>query len=159
MLWLLAAAVLSIVPLCRSLPTPGSLQQVNGFGANPAKVGFYIYVPKKLNANPAIVVLPHACHGTAQGHFKGSPYMNLAEQRNFIAIYPNSPHSSDGCWDVSSRATLMHNGGGDSNSIANMVQWAISNYKVDKRRVFVSGVSSGAMMTVNSDNSSMRTEY
>lgn len=152
MLWLLIAAILSNAPLCWSLPITGSLQQVNDFGSNPAKVGFYIFVPTRLHVNPAIVVLPHACHGTAQEHFKSSPYMKLAEQHNFIAIYPNSPHSNDRCWDVSSRATLTHNGGGDSNSIANMVLWTLSNYKVDKRRVFVAGVSSGAMMTVTRDN-------
>lgn len=49
---------------------------------------------------------------------------------------------------MSSQATLTHNGGGNSNSIANMVTWTISEYGADSKKVFVTGSSSGAMMTV-----------
>jgi acetylxylan esterase len=62
-------------------------------------------------------------------------------------IYPQSPYEGT-CWDVSSQETLTHNGGGNSNSIANMVTWAISKYNADSSKVFVTGSSSGAMMTV-----------
>ena len=75
------------------------------------------------------------------------PLAQLAEQYGFIVIYPSSPYSGT-CWDVSSHAALTHNGGGDSNSIANMVTWTISEYGADTSKVFVTGSSSGAMMTV-----------
>ena len=81
-------------------------------------------------------------------YYSGSPYAALAEQYGFIVIYPSSPHSGT-CWDVSSKATLSHNGGGDSNTIANMVKWTLTQYKADAGRVFVTGSSSGAMMTVS----------
>lgn len=90
----------------------------------------------------------HYCTGTAQAYYSGSPYATLAEQYGFIVIYPESPHSGT-CWDVSSQATLTHNGGGDSNSIANMVNYAIDKYGADTSKVFVTGSSSGAMMTVS----------
>lgn len=90
----------------------------------------------------------HECTASAQVYYSQSPYAQLAEQYGFIVIYPSSPHSGT-CWDVSSKATLTHNGGGDSNSIANMVTWAISQYKADASKVFVTGTSSGAMMTVS----------
>lgn len=47
------------------------------------------------------------------------------------------------CWDVSSKASLMHGGGGDTQAISNMIKYAISQYKVDASRVFVTGGSSG----------------
>ena len=56
------------------------------------------------------------------------------------------PHSGT-CWDVSSDATLTHNGGSDSLSIANAARFAVSNWGVDPNRVFAVGTSSGAMMT------------
>jgi poly(3-hydroxybutyrate) depolymerase len=84
----------------------------------------------------------------AQAYYSGSPYKTLAEQYGFIVIYPSSPHSGT-CWDVSSKATLTHNGGGDSNSIANMATWTIAKYSADASKVFVTGSSSGAMMTVS----------
>jgi acetylxylan esterase len=127
--------------------SPGSLQQVTNFGTQPTAAGFYIYVPNKLAASPGVVVAIHYCTGTAQAYYSGSPYHTLAEQYGFIVIYPSSPHSGT-CWDVSSRQTLKHEGGGDSNTIANMVKWTLSQYKADASKVFVTGSSSGAMMTV-----------
>jgi len=126
--------------------TPGALSQVTSFDA-PTKAGFYIYVPKKLAALPGVIVAIHYCTGTAQAYFNGSPYKTLSEQYGFIVIYPSSPHSGT-CWDVSSKQTLSHEGGGDSNTIANMVKWTLKEYKADAKKVFVTGSSSGAMMTV-----------
>ncbi|KAK3330008.1 Alpha/Beta hydrolase protein [Apodospora peruviana] len=123
-----------------------SLTQVSNFGANTSGVKMYIYVPNSLATKPAIVVAVHYCTGTASAYYSGTPYAQLAEQYGFIVIYPESPYSG-GCWDVSSPASLTHNGGGNSNSIANMVTYTISQYNADASRVFVTGTSSGAMMT------------
>jgi acetylxylan esterase len=123
-----------------------SLQPVSDYGNNPAKVPMYIYVPDKLATNPAVVMAIHYCTGTAQAYFSGTAWKTFADQKGFIVIYPSSPHQG-ACWDVSSKATLTHNGGGDSNSIANMATYAITKYNADPNKVFVTGTSSGAMMT------------
>ncbi|KAF7312927.1 Acetyl xylan esterase [Mycena kentingensis (nom. inval.)] len=125
-----------------------TLQQVTSFGSNPTNVGMYVYRPANLTAasKPALIVAIHYCTGTGPAYFQNTEYAALADQFGFIVIYPSSPWSGT-CWDVSSRATLTHNGGGDSNAIANMVAFAIANYGVDAMRVFVTGTSSGAMMT------------
>lgn len=128
--------------------TPGQLTQVTSFGSNPSNTLMYIYVPVKLVTKPALIVAIHYCGGTAAAYASGSPYTQLAEQYGFIVIFPQSPYSGT-CWDVSSTSALTHNGGGDSNSIANMVTYAISTYGVDSTRVFVTGSSSGAMMTAS----------
>ena len=125
-----------------------ALRQVTDFGANTSKTKMYIYVPSKLAASPPIIVAIHYCTGTANGYYSGSPYAQLADQKGFIVIYPESPYSGT-CWDVSSKSALTHNGGGDSNSIANMVTYALNQYKGDASKVFVTGSSSGAMMTVS----------
>jgi acetylxylan esterase len=140
-------SVAAAVTIGKRAVAPGSLQQVTSFGNAPTKAGFYIYVPKKLAASPGVIVAIHFCTGTAQAYYTGSPYSKLSEQYGFIVIYPSSPHSGT-CWDVSSKQTLTHEGGGDSNTIANMVKWTIKEYKVDTSKVFVTGSSSGAMMTV-----------
>ncbi|RAL15301.1 putative acetyl xylan esterase [Aspergillus homomorphus CBS 101889] len=127
-------------------PRAGYLQQVTNFGSNPTNVGMYIYVPNNLAAKPGIIVAIHYCTGSANAYYTNSPYASLAERHGFIVIYPQSPYSG-ACWDVSSEATLTHNGGGNSNSIANMVTWTISRYNADTSKVFVTGTSSGAMMT------------
>ncbi|KAF7348755.1 Carbohydrate esterase family 1 and carbohydrate-binding module family 1 protein [Mycena venus] len=120
--------------------------QVTNYGTNPTNVGMFVYKPTTVTANPAVIVAIHYCGGTAQAYFTGSPYAQYADTYGFIVIYPNSPNSGT-CWDVSSVATLTHNGGGDSLGIRNQVAYAISTYGADPSRIFVTGTSSGAMMT------------
>ncbi|KAH8676597.1 Alpha/Beta hydrolase protein [Tricladium varicosporioides] len=57
-----------------------------------------------------------------------------------------SSPSSGGCWDVASKASLTHNGGGDSQTIINMVKYAVDNYGGGPDRVYATGTSSGAMI-------------
>ncbi|RDL36110.1 uncharacterized protein BP5553_06722 [Venustampulla echinocandica] len=141
----LLAAALALV--ANAAPAAqGQLQKVNGFNAGPTKAGMYIYVPSKKATPAPIIVAIHYCTGTAQAYFSSTQYANLADQKGFIVIYPNSP-SSGGCWDVASTASLTHNGGGDSKTIANMVDYAVQNYGGDADKVFATGSSSGAMMT------------
>ncbi|KAI0172086.1 carbohydrate esterase family 1 protein [Hypoxylon sp. FL1284] len=131
-----------------SLADGASLQQVTeDFGPNPRNVGFYIYVPERLAARPAVLVNPHWCHGDARACHAGSRYADLADRHGFVVIYPDSPNTADKCWDVSSRDTLTREAGGDSLGIASMARWALDRYGGDPRRVFVTGISSGAMMT------------
>ncbi|KAG9042187.1 hypothetical protein FS837_011184 [Tulasnella sp. UAMH 9824] len=125
----------------------GSLQQVaSGFGTNPNNVGFYYYKPSGLPAKPALIVAIHYCTGSAQAYFSGTQYANLADTYKYIVIYPDSPRSGK-CFDVNTSGTLSHNGGGDSQGIASMVNYAINTWGVDAGRVYVTGTSSGAMMT------------
>lgn len=114
------------------------LTKVTGFNAGPTKAGMNIYIPtKKLSPAPIIVAI-HYCTGTGQAYFTGSKYATLADTKGFIVIYPSSP-SSGGCWDVASKASLTHNGGGDSQTIVNMVDYAVKNYGGDRDRVFATG--------------------
>jgi acetylxylan esterase len=143
----LTAAILSLLGLA-SAATAASLTRVNSFGANTSNAKMFIYVPDKLADKPPIIVAIHYCTGSAQAYFTGSPYKGLADKKGFIVIYPESPYSGT-CWDVSSKATLTHEGGANSNSIANMVKYTLDKYKGDETKVFVTGSSSGAMMTVS----------
>ncbi|KAI2626394.1 putative acetyl xylan esterase [Xylaria nigripes] len=146
----LSTLITSALALCGSttagLAKRASLQQVTDFGANSSGTKMYIYVPDNLATNPAIIVAIHWCTGTASAYYSSTPYATLAEQYGFIVIYPESPYSGT-CWDVSSETSLTHDGGADSSSIANMVAYTLDQYNGDKSRVFVTGTSSGAMMT------------
>lgn len=74
-------------------------------------------------------------------------WANLADTHKFIVIYQNSTNSADECWDVASSKTISCDGGGDSQSIASMMLYTVSKYNVDTSKVFVTCVSSSAMMT------------
>ena len=106
----------------------------------------YVYIPTTVKSPAPIVLAIHYCTGTGPGYFSATQYATYADTYGYIVIYPSSP-SSGGCWDVSSTASLTHNGGGDSETIINMVTYAVNNYGGDSTRVYSTGSSSGAMMT------------
>jgi acetylxylan esterase len=125
-----------------------SLTQVQNFGNNPSGIKMFIYVPAKLQAKPPVVLVLHACAWTAGNFFATTKYGALADQHGYVLIYGQTP--TDGaCWDVSSSQSLKHDGGSDSTGLANMVRYALQKYNGDASRVFVTGESSGAMMTVS----------
>ncbi|KAI0645995.1 Alpha/Beta hydrolase protein [Trametes meyenii] len=128
-----------------AIPT-STLHQITNFGTNPNNVGMFVYKPAKLQAKPPLIVASHFCTGTAQEYFQGSKFSQLAEVHGYLLLFPSSPHP-DKCWDVSSTATLTHDGGSDSLSIVSAVRFALANWGVDPNRVFAVGTSSGAMMT------------
>ena len=131
-----------------------SLQQVSSWGASgvPSYIAMFIYVPDKLATNPPILVVSHYCGGDAAGVFgeaKSGGIVGASDQDGFIMIYPQNhlPGSTRNCWDVGSAASLTHDGGGDTQAIAQMVKYTITQYKANANRVYATGTSSGAMMT------------
>lgn len=123
-----------------------ALVSVPDFGTNPTKLQMSIYVPTKLASSPAIILALHPCSGTGAGYYQQTKYASLADTNGFIAIFPSAPHDNN-CWDVASTKTLTHDGGGDSNGLANMLKYTITKYSADPKKVFVTGTSSGGMMT------------
>ena len=123
-----------------------ALTEVKDYGGSPGGARMFIYVPDKPAAAPPILVAIHYCGGNANAFFTGTGYRQLADKHGFIVIYPQTT-SSDGCFDVHSDATLKHDGGSDSGAIAAMVRYTLSQYMGDAGRVYVTGTSSGAMMT------------
>ncbi|MEU4742753.1 PHB depolymerase family esterase [Actinosynnema sp. NPDC023658] len=144
----LVSALLGLVTAFAVVPTAhaASLQEVRDFGANPSGIRMFLYVPSTVTAKPAVVVGAHWCHGTAQDFYGGTQYASLADRYGFIVIYPSAV-SSDGCWDVHSQSVLTHNGGGDAQGIVSMVKYVQQRYNGDPARTFVTGHSSGGMMT------------
>jgi acetylxylan esterase len=125
-----------------------SLTEVQNFGTNPSGIKMFIYVPQKLQAKPPVVLVLHACAWNANKFFGTTKYGQLADQHGYVVIYGQTP--TDGaCWDVSSKQSLTHDGGSDSTGLANMVRYALKKYNGDASKVYVTGESSGAMMTVS----------
>ncbi|HMA63650.1 MAG: alpha/beta hydrolase family esterase [Fibrobacterota bacterium] len=132
--------------LIQSAVLAGTYQEVTDFGDNPSNIKMFLYTPDIVASKPAVLVACHWCHGTAQDIYNGSRYTSVADKNGYIVIFPNAA-SSDGCWDVASANALQHNGGGDPLGIVSMVMYVLKKYNADSSRVYVLGVSSGAMMT------------
>jgi len=128
-----------------------SLAQINrsdwtGGVTLPSYVQMYIYVPDKVATNPPIIVSAHACGSSASGQLGNTPSIKAAADKNgFIMVLPDNPGQN--CWDVGSAQSLKHDGGGDTQAVAQMVKYTLAKYSGDASRVYVMGGSSGGMMT------------
>jgi len=151
--WLLAALVTVAVVVAvgvvvmrlataRSVP----LVQVPDFGAASPGIEMDVYAPVQRPAHPAVVVAIHYCGGSAEDFARKTGFADLADRYGFVVVYPSATRPGH-CFDVSSAQALEHDGGSDPTSIAHMVRWVQTHYATDPHRVFVTGLSSGAMET------------
>ena len=123
-----------------------SLVEVTGFGSNPTNLRMFVYIPTTVKANPPILVVVHWCGGSADAIYAGTQYAALADQYGYIIVYPSTTNFGS-CFDVSSPQALTHGGGSDPVAIMSMVTYAAQHYNGDMNQVYVTGISSGAMMT------------
>ena len=131
-----------------------SLQAVSDWGASgvPSYISMYIYVPDRVATKPPILVLSHFCGGSASavfGQAQTGGIVAAADQYGFIMVVPQTtnPATSAKCWDVGSTKSLTHDGGGDTQAVAQMVKYTITKYSANADRVYATGDSSGGMMT------------
>jgi len=143
------AISMAIVWLTLAAPraaSAASLVEVTGFGTNPSGLRMFVYVPDNVKPHPAVLVAVHFCTGSGPVFFAGTEFAAQANLHGFIVIYPSATRSGS-CFDVSTPQSLTHNGSSDPVGIVSMVQFVLRTFGADASRVFVTGASSGAMMT------------
>ncbi|HEV7608771.1 MAG TPA: PHB depolymerase family esterase [Steroidobacteraceae bacterium] len=140
--WVVAAATL----LGTTPASAASLVEISGFGQNPSNLRMHVYAPDTLVSPPPILVAIHYCTGAGPAFFSGTEFRTLADRYGFIVIYPSATRSG-ACFDVSSAAALRRGGGSDPVGIMSMVTYVIQSYGANANRVYVTGASSGGMMT------------
>jgi len=114
----------------------------------PSYVSMYEYVPAKLAAHPPVLVVSHWYGATAAGMFgvaQGGGLVAAADQYGFIMVFPQ--RDIGGCWDISSTQSLTHDGGGETQAIAEMVKYEVAHREANPNRVYATGQSCGAMFT------------
>jgi acetylxylan esterase len=147
-----AAVACAAMTLALGLTAPASaasLTQVTDFGNNPGGAQMYVYVPDTHPANPAILLALHGCGGSGPGFYSGSEFASLADRYGFIVIYPSAEQQAGfgKCWDTWSAAAKVRGGGSDPVSLVSMITYVEQTYHGDAGRVYVTGSSSGGMMT------------
>ncbi|MFI5933181.1 PHB depolymerase family esterase [Actinoplanes sp. NPDC051494] len=138
----LCAAVLVAAPPA----VAASLVEITGFGTNPTGLKMHVYVPDNRPANPALLVAVHYCTGSGPAFYSGTQFASLADRYGFVVVYPSATRSGN-CFDVSSPGALRHDSTSDPAGIVSMVRYAQQHYGTDPSRTYVTGASSGGMMT------------
>ncbi|HYP89461.1 MAG TPA: PHB depolymerase family esterase, partial [Polyangiaceae bacterium] len=117
-----------------------------GASGVPDYVTMYVYAPDQLAAKPPILVAHHSCGTAVSGYVNSLKGIQAGADKNgFVLILPEA--TGRNCWDVGTTKSLTHDGGGDTQAVAQMVKYALTKYNGDPARVYAMGGSSGAMMT------------
>lgn len=123
------------------------LQEVKAFGSNPGRLRMFRYVPPDLPKKSPLVVVLHGCHQSAEAYDKGSGWSTLARERGFAVVYAEQKRSNNAnlCfnWFRPSNVTRDR---GEVMSIRQMVAKMASSSGIDRKRVFVTGLSAGGAM-------------
>ena len=129
-------------------PVQGRLRETAEFGSNPGNLRMFSYMPMKRRRAPALVVVLHGCKQDAAGYDEGSGWSTLADRYGFALLLPEqrSTNNAHRCfnWFVPEDT---RRGKGEALSIRQMIARMVREHRIDRRRVFVTGLSAGAAMT------------
>ena len=130
-------------------PGPGPelnhLTEVSEFGSNPGALRMFTYVPAL--AKSALVVVLHGSSQTAASYDLGAGWSTLADRYGFALLLPqqqfsNNPNNSFN-WFL---ADDIERGKGEALSICQMIETMLITHRIDRRRVFITGLSAGGAM-------------
>ena len=125
----------------------GRLVPLEGFGRNPGELRAVLHVPADLRPGAPLVVVLHGCTQTADDYDRGSGWSTLADRAGFAVLYPEQQRANNPnlCFNWFSPPDTRR-GGGEVESIREMIAATIDRHALDPARVFVTGLSAGGAM-------------
>jgi poly(hydroxyalkanoate) depolymerase family esterase len=126
----------------------GPLVETEGFGTNPGDLRMFSFVPEDLQPQPALVVVLHGCGQTAAGYDLGAGWSTLAKHYGFALLMPEQQAANNAhtCFNWFNPEDTKR-GKGEALSIRQMIARMTADHKIDKHRIFVTGLSAGGAMT------------
>jgi feruloyl esterase len=108
----------------------------------------FTYLPPALEAGAALVVVLHGCTQTAAAYDYGAGWSTLADRYGFALLVPEQQKSNNpnGCFNWFLPDDTQRDRG-EALSIRQMVDRVTRDHGLDRRRVFVTGLSAGGAMT------------
>jgi len=127
---------------------PDHLSEVTAFGSNPGRLRMLKFVPGGLHGAAPLVVVLHGCGQNAQDINHGSGWSKLAKKTGFALLLPEQRPSNNAQRGFNwFRPGDTGRGCGEALSIRHMVKHMINDHGLDRRRVYVTGLSAGGAMT------------
>jgi len=124
--------------------------EIQNFGNNPGNLKMYIHKPEDLDTGSMpLVVMLHGCLQSAQSAADLTGWNKLADNHGFIVVYPQQKWKNNPslCFNWFKRKDIRK-GRGECESVYQMIQYAQRYYNIDSKRIFITGLSAGAVMSV-----------
>ena len=137
----------------RAKPAPAGarsgdrLSDLTGFGSNPGALRARTYIPDGLPRGAPLVVVLHGCTQTAAGYDHGSGWSRLADREGFALLFPEQQRANNVnlCFNWFVPADVSRDSG-EAHSIRQMIEAVAAEHGLDRKRVFVTGLSAGGAM-------------
>jgi len=126
-----------------------AITPVASFGTNPGALNMYTYVPPGISGPAPLVVAMHGCTENASTYAVQTGWNKLANLHKFYVVYPEqvAANNSSTCFNWFDTTDITR-GLGEALSVKQMVDYMSAHYSIDPTRIFVTGLSAGAGMTV-----------
>src|SRR5262245_5165911 len=121
------------------------LTEVCEFGSNPGVLRMFEYVPSRRNS--ALVVVLHGSAQTAASYDLGAGWSTLADRYGFALLLPQQQNynNPNNCFNWFLPGDIER-GRGEAISICQMIETMTAAHRIDRRRVFITGLSAGGAM-------------
>jgi poly(hydroxyalkanoate) depolymerase family esterase len=102
-----------------------------------------LYAPSGLGANPPLVYVIHGFNMSGQQEVQLTQMNKVADTGKFVVVYPNALKNAGNqqSWDMT--------GPNDYAYLLSLIDTAEGRYKIDRKRVYVSGFSMGGFLSFN----------
>jgi poly(hydroxyalkanoate) depolymerase family esterase len=124
------------------------LSEEQEFGSNPGNLRMLKYIPEHLQSYPPLVVVLHGCTQTAGGYDHGTGWSALADRLGFALLLPEQTRANNpnGCFTwFNTEDTARERG--EALSIRQMIERMVIDHGIDRRRIYITGLSAGGAMT------------
>lgn len=123
------------------------LSTLAGSGCNPGALNAKFYLPDNLPERAPLVVVLHGCTQSAAGYDHHSGWSQLADEAGFALLYPEQQRANNPnlCFNWFQRADVKRDAG-EALSIRQMIEAMVKAHNLDRKRIFVTGLSAGGAM-------------
>lgn len=134
-------------PLSTPNIVPDGARFIEGTYSSPAGSRAYrLFIPSGYQERPLpLVVMLHGCTQSPDDFAAGTRMNFIAEEQNCFVVYPaqSSQANRSKCWNWFRRVDQQR-GRGEPSLIAGITRQIMDDYSVDRKRVYVGGLSAGA---------------
>jgi feruloyl esterase len=119
------------------------------FGPNPGALRMWSYAPEGLPRGAPLVVTLHGCGQAAESFAGGLGWLALADRLGFAVLAPEQTRANNParCFNWFEPADVTR-GAGEAASIRAQIERMVAVHRLDRNRVFVTGLSAGGCMAL-----------